>query len=130
MVRLSPYASTEPNLISPQPGHPFTITPALRSIYNTNSNHILITASFGRILPDSILELFPPNQRLNVHPSILPAYRGAAPIQRAIMNGERMTGVCIIQMLAKEKGIDAGRIWAKEYTVSVIAYHYHEFCLM
>ena len=101
-----------------QPGPPFTIDPAKRSIYNSNHDHLLVTASFGRILPDTILELFPPNQRLNVHPSILPAYRGAAPIQHAIMNGERKTGVCVIQMLEKAKGIDAGRIWASQHTVS------------
>jgi methionyl-tRNA formyltransferase len=111
-----PYFHSSSNYLN-QPGPPFTITPAQRNIYNSNQNHLLITASFGRILPDSFLELFPPKQRLNIHPSILPAYRGAAPIQHAIMNGERMTGVCVVGMLAKAKGIDAGRIWASQYTV-------------
>lgn len=101
-----------------QPGSPFTVTPAQSDVYKFNQDHLLITASFGRILPDSILELFPPQQRLNIHPSLLPRYRGAAPIQHAIMNGERMTGVCIIEMLAREKGIDAGRIWASQHRVS------------
>ena len=86
------------------------------SVYS-NQNHLLVTASFGRILPDSLLELFPPQQRLNIHPSLLPAYRGSAPIQHAIMNGDKMTGVCVVEMLSKAKGIDAGPIWANEYTV-------------
>lgn len=79
---------------------------------------MLITASFGRILPDSLLALFPAGQRLNVHPSMLPKYRGAAPIQHAIMNGDKVTGVCVIDMLEKSKGIDAGEIWAKQVSVS------------
>lgn len=103
-----------------QPGPPFTVTPAERNIYISNQDHLLVTASFGRILPDPVLELFPSQQRLNVHPSVLPAYRGAAPIQRAIMNGDRMTGVCVIEMLSRTKGIDAGRIWASQYTVSLL----------
>ncbi|KAH9956274.1 formyl transferase, partial [Russula dissimulans] len=60
------------------------------------SNHLLLTASFGRILPSSLLSLFRPTHTLNVHPSALPAYRGPAPIQRAILNGERDTAVCVI----------------------------------
>ncbi|KAJ3777733.1 formyl transferase [Lentinula raphanica] len=73
--------------------------------------HVIITASFGRILPLKMLKLFNPECRLNVHPSLLPAYRGAAPIQHAILNGERETGVCVIKMLKRSEGIDAGPIW-------------------
>ncbi|KAJ8596190.1 Formyltransferase [Rhizopogon salebrosus TDB-379] len=76
--------------------------------------HLLVTASFGRILSPSLLRLFPPGQRLNVHPSLLPAYRGPAPIQRALMQGEGKTGVCIIDMMEKKDGIDAGSIWGCE----------------
>ena len=74
-------------------------------------NHLLITASFGRILSGSQLKLFHPLRRLNVHPSILPAYRGPAPIQHTILNNEKFSGVCIIETLKKRHGIDAGPVW-------------------
>jgi len=73
------------------------------------SNHLLLTASFGRILPSSLLSLFRPTHTLNVHPSALPAYRGPAPIQRAILNGEPDTAVCVIEM-KRRGGIDAGDV--------------------
>lgn len=70
----------------------------------------------------SMLGLFPSTRRLNVHPSLLPAYRGPAPIQRAIMAGERETGVCVIEMgeVSRKAGkpVDAGNIWAVERMVS------------
>jgi methionyl-tRNA formyltransferase len=80
------------------------------------SNHVLITASFGRILPLAMLSQFRKSQRLNVHPSLLPAYRGPAPIQHALMRGEKEVGVCVIGMLPVKKkgtsgGIDAGDVW-------------------
>lgn len=75
-------------------------------------DRLLVTASFGRIIPFRILHLFHPDRRLNVHPSLLPHYRGPAPIQHAILNNERETGVCVIDMLKKSQGIDAGPIWA------------------
>ncbi|KAF8635458.1 hypothetical protein AX15_000435 [Amanita polypyramis BW_CC] len=78
---------------------------------NPPINHLIITASFGRILPASVLDLFLPQRRLNVHPSLLPAYRGPAPIQHAIMNRETETGVCVIQMLKRKEGIDAGAVY-------------------
>ncbi|KJA25516.1 hypothetical protein HYPSUDRAFT_134506 [Hypholoma sublateritium FD-334 SS-4] len=74
-------------------------------------NHLLVTASFGRILTGKMLDAFQPAHRLNVHPSLLPAYRGPAPIQHSIMNDEKETGVCVIQMLKKSEGIDAGALW-------------------
>ncbi|KAI3613087.1 putative triacylglycerol lipase [Moniliophthora roreri] len=74
--------------------------------------HVIVTASFGRIIPLKILNLFSQDRRLNVHPSLLPQYRGAAPIQHTILNDDRETGVCIIDMLKRSEGIDAGPIWA------------------
>ncbi|KAM5536107.1 hypothetical protein V8D89_010206 [Ganoderma adspersum] len=74
-------------------------------------HHLLVTASFGRILPNSLLNLFLPTRRLNVHPSLLPAYRGAAPIQHALIDSQRETGVCVIEMTERKKGIDSGAIW-------------------
>ena len=90
--------STQP----PSPFHPLAGAPP-------PSNHLLLTASFGRVLPTSLLSLFRPTHTLNVHPSALPAYRGPAPIQRALLNGERDTAVCIIEM-KRQGGIDAGDI--------------------
>jgi methionyl-tRNA formyltransferase len=58
-------------------------------------------------------------RRLNVHPSLLPAYRGPAPIQHSIINDENVSGVCIIEMLKKKEGIDAGSIWGFVKTVCV-----------
>ncbi|KAF9010066.1 formyl transferase [Cyathus striatus] len=77
-----------------------------------SKNHVIITASFGRIIPLSMLKMFLPERRLNVHPSLLPAYRGPAPLQHTIWNGETESGVGILQMLPKAKGIDTGGLWA------------------
>ncbi|MBU0481641.1 MAG: methionyl-tRNA formyltransferase [Proteobacteria bacterium] len=67
---------------------------------------LFIVAAYGRILPKSLLEL-PPHGTINVHGSILPSYRGAAPIQWAILNGDTFTGVTIMQM---DEGMDTGDI--------------------
>ena len=71
---------------------------------------IIVVAAYGQILPQEILSL-PKYGCINIHASILPKYRGAAPIQRAIIDGERYTGVTIMQM---EKGLDTGNITAFE----------------
>ena len=65
---------------------------------------VIVVVAYGRILPKPILEL-PPRGCINVHASILPKYRGAAPIQWAIARGERETGVTIMQM---DEGMDTG----------------------
>ena len=67
---------------------------------------LIVVAAYGRILPEDILNA-PPLGSINVHSSILPKYRGAAPINWAILNGESVTGVTIMYM-AKE--LDAGDI--------------------
>jgi methionyl-tRNA formyltransferase len=71
--------------------------------------NLFVVCAYGRILPKSLLELAPLGC-INVHGSLLPLYRGAAPIQRAIINGEQETGVTIIQMNA---GMDTGDILLK-----------------
>ena len=68
----------------------------------------LIVASFGYILGESILSL-PKHGCINVHPSLLPKWRGAAPIQRAIEAGDKVTGVSIMKMALN---LDAGPIWS------------------
>ena len=67
---------------------------------------VIVVAAYGRILPQVILDL-PPKGCLNVHGSLLPKYRGAAPIQWAVINGESKTGVTIMVM---DAGMDTGAI--------------------
>lgn len=69
---------------------------------------IMITAAYGQFIPESLLNSF--KYCLNVHGSLLPYHRGGAPIQRAIMNGDKVTGVTIMEMV---KAMDAGRMFAK-----------------
>jgi len=65
---------------------------------------LIVVAAFGQILPPAILDL-PPLGCVNVHPSLLPKYRGAAPFQRAIIMGETRTGVSVYRM---DQGMDTG----------------------
>ena len=67
---------------------------------------LIVVAAYGRILPEDILNT-PPYGSINVHSSLLPKYRGAAPINWAILNGESVTGVTIMYMAAQ---LDAGDI--------------------
>lgn len=67
---------------------------------------LIVTAAYGQFIPKVILE-HPKYRSINVHGSLLPKYRGGAPIQRAIMNGEEKTGISIIYMESK---MDAGDI--------------------
>lgn len=70
---------------------------------------LIIVAAYGQIIPQRILDL-PKYGCINVHASLLPAYRGAAPIQWAVINGEEESGVTIMQMGA---GLDTGDMIAK-----------------
>lgn len=69
----------------------------------------MIVAAYGLILPQAVLDL-PRHGCLNIHASLLPRWRGAAPIQRAILAGDAETGVCIMQM---EAGLDTGPVLAQ-----------------
>jgi methionyl-tRNA formyltransferase len=71
---------------------------------------LVLTIGYGVLLPESILSL-PKKGFLNLHFSLLPAYRGAAPAQRALHNGEEITGVTVFQL---DKGMDTGPIFAQE----------------
>jgi methionyl-tRNA formyltransferase len=71
---------------------------------------LIAVAAFGRILPPSILTL-PPQGCINVHGSLLPKYRGAGPIQWAIMNGETETGITTMLM---DEGMDTGAMLLQE----------------
>ena len=70
---------------------------------------VIVVAAFGQILPEAILNL-PKYGCINVHASLLPKYRGAAPIQWAVINGETESGVTIMYM---EKGLDTGDMLGK-----------------
>ena len=67
---------------------------------------VIVVAAYGKILPKAVLEL-PTHGCINVHASLLPKYRGAAPIQWAVLNGDKETGVTTMQMA---EGLDTGDI--------------------
>jgi methionyl-tRNA formyltransferase len=73
---------------------------------------IIVVAAFGQILPKVIID-FPPLGCLNIHPSLLPKYRGAAPINWSIIRGETKTGVTIMLM---DEGMDSGDILLQQET--------------
>ena len=77
---------------------------------NVEDLDLVLTIGYGVLLPESIL-LLPKKGFLNLHFSLLPAYRGAAPAQRALHNGEVVTGVTVFQL---DKGMDTGPIFAQE----------------
>ena len=66
----------------------------------------IIVAAFGQILPQAVLEI-PPFGCINIHPSLLPKYRGVAPVPAAILNGDEWTGVSIMLL---DKGVDTGPV--------------------
>lgn len=67
-----------------------------------------ILASFGVMIPSDVLELFEPEGILNIHPSLLPLYRGASPIESAILNGDKDFSVSVMKLV---KAMDAGPIY-------------------
>jgi len=73
---------------------------------------LIIVAAYGKILPQSVLDL-PGFGAINVHASLLPRYRGPSPIQNAILNSEKETGITIILM---DSGIDTGHILGQKKT--------------
>jgi methionyl-tRNA formyltransferase len=75
---------------------------------------IAVVVAYGLILPQSILDA-PKRGCLNIHASLLPRWRGAAPIHRAIIAGDPETGVCIMQM---EAGLDTGPVLSR-YTITI-----------
>jgi len=82
---------------------------ALRMLSSLNLD-ALVVAAYGLILPPAVLEI-PKLGCLNIHASLLPRWRGAAPIQRAIMEGDDESGICIMLM---EPGLDTGPILSYE----------------
>lgn len=84
-------------------------SPELEEIINLQSD-LIVTSAFGQLLPKSLLDA-PKYKAVNVHASLLPKYRGGAPIHYAVMNGEKKTGVTIMYMAEK---LDAGNIISQD----------------
>jgi len=86
------------------------MTEGLHAIASSNNQTpIGVLVSYGKIVPQSIIDLFEPGI-INVHPSLLPLYRGPSPIESAIVHGDVETGVTIMQLSAK---MDAGPIYTQ-----------------
>jgi methionyl-tRNA formyltransferase len=96
-----------PNSLQPTSLHPTSLqaTSAVDALRAHRADAAVVVA-FGMILPKPVLELFPLGC-FNLHASLLPRWRGAAPIQRAIMAGDRETGVAVMKM---EEGLDTGPV--------------------
>ncbi len=93
-------------------------------IINNISADVIIVCAYGLIIPKAILTA-KKYGCLNIHPSDLPKYRGAAPLQRTIINGEKKTAICIMQM---DAGLDTGDILMREemlidYTMTLQKLH-------
>ena len=87
---------------------PNNLNNEIENIKKLNPDFIIV-AAFGQILPKEILEIAP---CINLHASLLPKYRGASPIQSAILNGDKWTGVTAMKM---DIGLDTGDILAYQY---------------
>ncbi len=83
-----------------------------RATFDAHKADVAVVVAYGLILPQAVLDI-PRRGCLNIHASLLPRWRGAAPIQRAIMAGDAKTGVCIMQM---EAGLDTGPVIARRET--------------
>jgi len=78
----------------------------LKSLIINHKSDLAVVADFGLIIPKGILNSFPKGI-INIHPSLLPKYRGSSPVQAAILNGEKITGVSIIKI---DEKVDHGPI--------------------
>lgn len=82
-------------------------SPAILETMRVTAAEAMIVVAYGLLLPQAVLDAFPLGC-LNVHASLLPRWRGAAPIQRALLAGDAATGVCIMRM---EAGLDTGPVY-------------------
>lgn len=107
-------ASTEVNHLAAQKNLPCSSPEKLRDeslveVLKKTAPDFLVVASYGKMVPNSMLTL-PKIAPLNVHPSLLPKYRGASPIQSAILSGDRQTGVSIAEVTPE---LDAGDLFGQ-----------------
>ncbi|WP_283176935.1 methionyl-tRNA formyltransferase [Gemmobacter sp. 24YEA27] len=86
--------------------------PEDQAVFAALQADVAVVVAYGLILPQAVLDM-PARGCLNIHASLLPRWRGAAPIQRAIMAGDAATGICIMQM---EAGLDTGPVLLREET--------------
>lgn len=94
-----------------QPAHIRDIHDDIVALINASSDEIVgVLSSYGRIIPQSIIDLFI-SGIINIHPSLLPRYRGPSPIETAIYNGDDETGVSLMRLSAE---MDAGPIYAQQ----------------
>ncbi|UWR11855.1 methionyl-tRNA formyltransferase [Sulfitobacter mediterraneus] len=93
--------------------HPVSLkTPEAQAEFAALGADVAVVVAYGLILPQAVLDA-PARGCLNIHASLLPRWRGAAPIHRAIMAGDAETGVCIMQM---EAGLDTGPVLLRKTT--------------
>ncbi|MBP6858414.1 MAG: methionyl-tRNA formyltransferase [Candidatus Pacebacteria bacterium] len=90
--------------------NPAKIDAAFIELLRNDPVDTFIVASFGKILPRELIEI-PPHKTLNIHPSLLPQYRGASPLQAAILNDTKNTGVTIMRI---DEDMDHGPIVAQK----------------
>jgi len=86
---------------------PLKVSEINEKIQSLGDNVAGVLASYGKIIPQTTIDLFKPGI-INIHPSLLPLYRGSTPIESAIKNGDKQTGVTIMQL---EAGMDSGPIY-------------------
>ena len=84
----------------------------LKKVIENIKPEIVITIAYGRIIPLDVLEL-PKSGWINVHFSLLPRWRGAAPVQWAILNGDKQTGITVFKL---DKGMDTGPVYLEQVT--------------
>jgi methionyl-tRNA formyltransferase len=84
--------------------------PAVQSAVSAGRPEAMVVAAYGLLVPAALLKL-PPQGCINVHASLLPRWRGAAPIQRALLAGDAVTGISIMQM---DEGLDTGPVLLQE----------------
>lgn len=93
--------------------HPVSLKgPEAQAEFAALEADVAVVVAYGLILPQAVLDM-PKHGCLNIHASLLPRWRGAAPIHRAIMAGDQETGICIMQM---EAGLDTGPVLLREAT--------------
>ena len=84
----------------------------LKKIIESIKPEVVITIAYGRIIPRELLEI-PKYGWINVHFSLLPRWRGAAPVQWAILNGDKQTGITVFKL---DKGMDTGPVYLEQAT--------------
>jgi methionyl-tRNA formyltransferase len=101
---------TPTKLVAAAAGIPVLQPTRLKDDSLADALDLAVVAAYGRIIPDRILEI-PRLGMINIHASLLPKYRGAAPVHRAVLNGDKETGVTIMRVVSE---LDAGPAFAVE----------------